>query len=52
MFACWSRKNLPPIAIDPVPAGVPMNNVLLVYEYAGSATFNELGAAVAVENFS
>jgi hypothetical protein len=35
-----------------VLAGEPINRMLLVYEYAGSATFNELGVAVAVENFS
>jgi hypothetical protein len=29
-----------------------MYAMLLVYEYAGSAIFNELGVAVAVEYFS
>jgi hypothetical protein len=40
------------MAIEPVPAGEPMNKVLLVYEYAGSATFSDVGTAVVVENFS
>jgi hypothetical protein len=31
-----------------VLAGEPIKRVLLVYEYAGSATFNEVGVAVAV----
>ena len=38
------------MAIAPVLSGVPMNSVLLVYEYAGSATFRLVGAAVTSEN--
>jgi hypothetical protein len=40
------------MAIEPVPAGEPMNSVLLEYEYAGSATFSDVGVAVVVEYFS
>jgi hypothetical protein len=40
------------MAIEPVPAGEPIKSVLLVYEYAGSATLSVVGVAVAVENFS
>jgi hypothetical protein len=40
------------MAIEPVPAGEPMNKVLLEYEYAGSATFSDVGTAVVLENFS
>jgi hypothetical protein len=31
---------------------VPMNRVLLTYEYAGSATFNVVGAALDVDDFN
>jgi hypothetical protein len=35
----------------PLLPSVPMNKVLLTYEYAGSATFNVVGAALDVDDF-
>jgi hypothetical protein len=40
------------MAIAPVPSGEPTKNVLLAYEYAGSALASEVGAAVTVELFN
>jgi hypothetical protein len=46
-----SNESKPAIAIEPFESEVPMNNVLLEYEYAGSPIFNFTGTFVTNDLF-